>query len=51
MKKFTKIIALVLAVVLTFALAACSNSGDEGKAESYVHRLFYFSYECYNSYF
>ena len=33
MKKFTKIIALVLAVVLTFALAACSNSGDEGKAD------------------
>ena len=33
MKKITKIIALVLAVVLTFALTACSNSGDEGKAD------------------
>lgn len=28
MKKFTKIIALVLAVVLTFALAACGSSND-----------------------
>lgn len=28
MKKFTKIIALALAVVLAFSLAACSNSGN-----------------------
>ena len=33
MKKFTKIIALALAIVLTFALAACSNSGNEAKDE------------------
>ena len=30
MKKFTKIIALALAVVLAFSLAACSNSGNNG---------------------
>ena len=30
MKKFTKIIALALAVVLAFSLAACSNSGNGG---------------------
>ena len=34
MKKFTKIIALALAIVLTFALAACSdNGGDDAKDE------------------
>lgn len=34
MKKFTKIIALALAIVLTFALAACSNNGgDDAKDE------------------
>ena len=34
MKKFTKIIALALAIVLTFALAACSNNGgDDAKNE------------------
>ena len=34
MKKFTKIIALTLAIVLTFALAACSNNdGDDAKDE------------------
>ena len=30
MKKFTKIIALALSVVLAFSLAACSNSGNGG---------------------
>lgn len=30
MKKFTKIIALALAVVLAFSLAACSGSGNGG---------------------
>ena len=30
MKKFTKIIAFALAVVLAFSLAACSNSGNGG---------------------
>ena len=34
MKKFTKIIALALAVVLAFSLAACSNSGNGGDSAS-----------------
>ena len=33
MKKFTKIIALALAIVLTFALAACSGNGGDAKTD------------------
>ncbi len=33
MKKFTKIIALALTIVLTFALAACSGNGGDAKDE------------------
>ena len=33
MKSFTKIIALALAIVLAFSLAACSNKGGDGSAD------------------
>ena len=39
MKKFTKIIALALALVLAFSLAACSNNGGDNASDDKVIKI------------